>query len=72
MTPSEILKNEAEEITQRTGRYIPPYRMVSLMRSAQKIADLLVRTDVCTSYEESMIVLDIVRGAILAATGEGE
>lgn len=72
MTPSEILKNEAEEITQRTGRYIPPYRMVSLMRSAQKIADLLVRTDVCTSYEESMIVLDIVRGAILAATGEGK
>ena len=72
MTPPEILKNEAEEITQRTGRYIPPYRMVSLMRSAQKIADLLVRTDVCTSYEESMIVLDIVRGAILAATGEGE
>ena len=72
MTPSEILKNEAEEITQRTGRYIPPYRMISLMRSAQKIADLLVRTDVCTSYEESMIVLDIVRGAILAATGEGE
>ena len=72
MTPPEILKNEAEEITQRTGRYIPPYRMISLMRSAQKIADLLVRTDVCTSYEESMIVLDIVRGAILAATGEGE
>ena len=72
MTPSEILKNEAEEITQRTGRYIPPYRMASLMRSAQKIADLLVRTDVCISYEESMIVLDIVRGAILAATGEGK
>lgn len=72
MTPSEILKNEAEEITQRTGRYIPPYRMASLMRSAQKIADLLVRTDVCTSYEESMIVLDIVRGAILAATRKGE
>lgn len=72
MTPSEILKNEAEEITQRTGRYIPPYRMASLMRSAQKIADLLVKADVCTSYEESMIVLDIVRGAILAATRKGE
>jgi len=72
MTPSEILKNEAEEITQRTGRYIPPYRMASLMRSAQKIADLLVRADVCMSYEESVIVLDIVRGAILAATRKGE
>ena len=70
MTQSEIMKQEAEEIASRTGRYIPPYRMASLMRSAQKIFDLLVRTDVCTTYEESIIVLDIVRGAIRSATGK--
>lgn len=72
MTQSEIMKNEAEEIANRTGRYIPPYRMASLMRSAQKILDLLVKTDVCTTYEESIIVLDIVRGAIRSATGKEE
>lgn len=27
MTQSEIIKNEAEEIANRTGRYIPQYRM---------------------------------------------
>lgn len=70
MTQSEIMKQEAEEIASRTGRYIPPYRMASLMRSAQKIFDLLVRTDVCTTYEESIIILDIVRGAIRSATGK--
>lgn len=72
MTQSEIMKKEAEEIASRTGRYIPPYRMASLMRSAQKIFDLLVRTDVCTTYEESIIILDIVRGEIRSATGKEE
>ncbi|MDD5883054.1 MAG: hypothetical protein PUD70_03095 [Firmicutes bacterium] len=70
MTQSEIMKKEAEEIASSTGRYIPPYRMASLMRSAQKIFDLLVKTDVCTTYEESIIILDIVRGAIRSATGK--
>ena len=72
MTQSEITKKEAEEIANRTGRYIPPYRMAYLMRSAQKIVDLLVKTDVCTTYEESIIVLDIVRRAILSVTGKEE
>lgn len=72
MTQSEIMKQEVEDIASRTGRYIPPYRMASLMRSAQKIFDLLVRTDVCTTYEESIIILDIVRGAIRSATGKEE
>jgi hypothetical protein len=31
MTPSEILKNEEAKITQRTGRYIPPYRIAAMM-----------------------------------------
>lgn len=70
MTPSEILKRECEEITQRTGVYIPPYRLSNLMKTAQKITELLSRTDVCITYEESVMVLDIVRGAIFAATGK--
>lgn len=69
MTPSEAIQNEAEEITSRTGRYIPPYRMANLMRTAQKVADLLAKNDVCTTYQECEIILDIVKNAISSATG---
>lgn len=57
-----------KETAQQIG--IGNSRMSELMRSAQKIFDLLVRTDVCTTYEESIIILDIVRGAIRSATGK--
>lgn len=69
MTASEALKKECEEITQRTGRYIPPYRMAALMRLAQKIAELLTKTEFCITYEECTMVLDIVSGAIQRAIG---
>lgn len=69
MTPSEIIQKEADEIVGRTGRYIPPYRMANLMRTAQKVAELLTKTDVCTTYEECEIILDIVRNAISNAVG---
>lgn len=72
MTPSEIFKNEAEEITQRTGRYIPPYRVASLTRTAHKVVELLTKTDVCITFEEILIVLDIVRTTICKATGKEE
>lgn len=70
MTPAEILKREVDEITQRTGRYIPPYRLANLMKTAQKVMDLITRADVCMTYEESMMVLRIVTGAIQEVTGE--
>jgi hypothetical protein len=70
MTPSEILKRECEEITQRTGTYIPPYRLSNLMKIAQKITDVLTTNAVCMTYHESLIVLRIVMSAILDITGE--
>lgn len=70
MTPSEILKRECEEITQRTGIYIPPYRLSNLMKIAQKITDTLLTNAVCMSYHESMLVLRIVMNAIRDCTGE--
>ena len=70
MTPSEFYKQEAEEISQRTGRYIPPYRLASLMRTAQKITDTIIKADVCMTYEETLIVLEIVSGAVRSATGK--
>ena len=69
MTASEALKKECEEITQRTGRYIPPYRMAALMRMAQKVTELITKTEICITYEECAMVLDIVSGAIQSATG---
>lgn len=71
MTPSEILKRECEEIIQRTGTYIPPYRLSNLMKTAQKVFDIIVKSDICISYHESLLVLRIVMGAIKEVTGEG-
>lgn len=68
MTSTEALRRECEEITQRTGRYIPPYRMANLMKTAQKVTELLTKTDVCVTYEECQIILEIVSGAIKSAT----
>ena len=70
MTPSEFFKKESEEVTDRLGYYIPPYRMASLMKTAQKITDMLARADVCMTYTECKIVLDIVGRAIDRATGK--
>lgn len=70
MTPSEILKKECEEITQKTGIYIPPYRLSNLMKTAQKITELIVKSDICMSYHESLLVLRIVMNAIKEIVGE--
>lgn len=72
MTPSEILKRECEEITQKTGIYIPPYRLSILMKTAQKITDIMMSNAVCMSYHESLLILRIVMNAIKEVTGEIE
>ena len=72
MTPSEALQREYQDIMQRTGRYIPPYRMASLMQTAQKVTNLITKSDICTTYEECSLVLDIVSGAIQSVTGYKE
>lgn len=70
MTTAEAFQKECEEITHRTGRYIPPYRMASLTRTAQKITDMLSKADVCMTYEECQIILKVVSVAIVSATGK--
>lgn len=69
MNTSDYIKHEAAEITGRTGRYIPPWRMANLMKSAQKITDFLVKSDIAMTYEECEIVLNIVLRAIKDLTG---
>lgn len=67
---ADYIKREAEEIAGRTGRYIPPYRMANLMKSAQRITDLMVKADLAMTYEECVIVLNIVQSTIRAITGK--
>lgn len=72
MTPSEFIKKETEDILQRKGVYIPPYRLANLMKTAQKITDILVKSDICMSYYESLMVLRIVMNSVKEAAGETE
>ena len=67
----DYIKQEAQEIAGRTGLYIPPYRMGNLMKAAQRIVDLLTKADLAITYRECLLVLDIVRNAIGAVTGDG-
>ena len=70
MNPADYIKHEAAEITSRTGRYIPPYRLANLMKTAQRITDLITRSDIAMTYEEIQLVLGIVQGAVGRAIGK--
>ena len=70
MTGADYIRHEAEEIAARTGRYIPPYRLANLMKTAQRITDSIVRADVAMTYEEIQLVLGVVLDAVGKAIGE--
>lgn len=70
MTPLEAMMRECEEITSRTGHYVPQYRLNGFMKTAQKITDLIVNSDLCISYEDCTFILRIVLAAIETATGK--
>ena len=69
MNTVDYIKHEADEIASRTGRYIPPYRLANLMKIAQRITDLLVRSDIAMTYDEIQLVLGVVQGAVGRAIG---
>lgn len=70
MNATDYIRHEAEEIASRTGRFIPPYRLANLMKTAQRITDLIVRSDVAMTYDEIQLVLGIVQGAVGRAVGK--
>lgn len=70
MKTTDYIRHEAEEIASRTGRFIPPYRLANLMKTAQRITDLIVRSDVAMTYDEIQLVLGIVQGAVGRAVGK--
>lgn len=69
MNTADYIRHEADEITSRTGRFIPPYRLANLMKTAQRITDLIVRSDIAMTYDEIQLVLGVVQGAVSKATG---
>lgn len=70
MNTADYIRHEADEITSRTGRYIPPYRLANLMKTAQMITNQIVRSDIAMTYDEIQIVLGIVQGAVCRAVGK--
>ena len=70
MTPTEILKRECEEITKKTGVYVPPYRLANLLKNAGKIFEMLIKADTSVSYTECLLTLRVVMNAIREVTGE--
>lgn len=69
MNTADYIRREADEITSRTGRYIPPYRLANLMKTSQRITDMIAKSDVAMTYDEIQLVLSIVQGAIDKAIG---
>lgn len=72
MNTADYIRHEADEITSRTGRYIPPYRLANLMKTAQLITNQIVKSDIAMTYEEIQIVLGIVQGAVGRAVGKDD
>ena len=69
MSTADYIRLEADEIASRTGRYIPPYRLANLMKTAQRITDQIVKADVAMTYDEIQMVLGVVQDAVGKATG---
>lgn len=69
-TTAEFLNKEIQEITARTGYYITPCRLANLMKTANKVMELVTKADLCMTYHESLMVLRIVSGAIQQVTGD--
>jgi hypothetical protein len=72
MNTADYIRHEADEITSRTGRYIPPYRLANLMKTAQLITNQIVKSDIAMTYEEIQLVLGIVQGAVGRAIGKDD
>lgn len=70
VSTADLLKREIDDITQRTGHYMPPYRLTNIMKAATKVMEFISKADVCMTYHEALLVLRIVSGAIKSITGE--
>ena len=72
MNPAKGLRRECDEILARTGQYIAPTRLTTLMSADQKVTKTILEAGYCISYHEATLVLQIVLGAIRGATMKGD
>lgn len=68
-TRGDLLRIEIQRIEAERGYYIPPYLMREMMKTADKIIDLLIKPG-GVSYEECRIIMGIVESALTAASKE--
>lgn len=61
------IKQEAEDVTQKNGYYIPPYRFKMMAKCAEKISSLLVGAGNELTYTEMLIVLKSIEDNIQTA-----
>ena len=58
------IKQEAEETTARLGYYITPYKLSKLMKTAQRVMDMIVKDNTPASYADCRMILEIVQASI--------
>ena len=71
MTAAERISAEKERILAQNGFYVPPYRLATLVKTAARMVDLMVKADTNICYEECSIMLAFA-GAAIAAVTEGD
>ncbi len=62
-----MTNDKRETVLTVAGEYrniIPPYRLSGMIATAAKIVDMMVRSYPGTSYDDCLIILDIVRDSI--------
>lgn len=70
VTRSELLREEVERVTRKTGYYITPERLSELMTRAQKVMSVLGGGRLPLCYADCEIVLNMVRAAIARVNEE--
>lgn len=62
-------KQEADAIMEKTGRYVPPYRLAILLRTASKVMETITKAEIAISYAECRLLLDILDREISTVVG---
>lgn len=66
---SVSIADEAKEVSERIGAYIPPARLSVLMKTATKALNILTSiTEFDVTYKEIELMLDTIEKAVKTAT----
>jgi len=62
------VQREAEEIMERTGRYIPPYKLSCMVQTSAKVLKIITSESFAASYEDCRFILTLVERSLDFAT----